>query len=866
VTVNDLPAVNASLNAISAVLLVIGYVLIRRRRIEQHRRVMIAAFATSTLFLICYVIYHANAGSKPFAGQGAVRTIYFAILITHVVLAALVPPLALITLVRGLRRRYDRHAKLARWTLPIWLYVSVTGVIVYVMLYVAYAQATVGPVVFISIDTLRADRLAMYGGARTRTPNIDRLAADGVLFENAYSHSPQTLPSHTSILSGELPFEHGVRDNIGFAVKSGQRFLQHDLKDAGYATGGFVSAYVLREQTGFSQGFDTFDDELPPASPEEPLGQVQRGGEQTVAAAIKWVDAQLPEAGSRKPEVDSRIPEAGSRKPEAGSPTVAPSAKVGRFFLFAHIYEPHTPYAPPARFANKDPYDGEVEYADEIVGKLLDHLRAKHLYDDAMIVLFADHGEGLGDHGEEEHGIFLYRETTHVPLIIKLPGSKGGRRVTTPVQHIDLVPTVLEAVRGSSVLVKQEGAQGPRGRSVLPLLKGTGDIPAASIYSEALSPRYHFGWSELYALSDERYRFIRAPNDELYDIAQDAGERKSLTAERPQVRSAMRSALDRIIAGASVTAPAAVSGEDRQKLAALGYVGTQTASSLQLSGDQLPDPKDKIEVLRTYRRATLLAGEGRFADAAALLEQLVAGDPGMTDVWLQLAEAQNRQGRLDAALAAYKQVIARDPKNPAALTGATGVLLRAGRIDEANAHAELAVDAAPAIAHEMLARIAVHQGDEAAARRHAQLAQQADSSLPMPAFIEGLILHTHGDYAAAAQRLLEAKRAMASRTEQVADLNYLAGDSLARLERYAEAEQLFRTELATFPAHVRARAGLAMLYKATGRDAEAERAVDEIVRLAPTREGFDTAVQLWTMFGEPARAAEVRARLEHPRR
>ena len=693
-----------------------------------------------------------------------------------------------------------------------------------------FPAAAEGPVVFISIDTLRADRLPAYGSTRTTTTNIDRLVADGVLFENAYAHSPQTLPSHTSILSGKLPFEHGVRDNIGFTVKDGQRFLQHALKDAGFETGGFVSSYVLREQVGFHQGFDTFDDELPAASPEQPLGSVQRGGEQTMAAAAAWIDAR----GSSK------------------------------FFLFAHIYEPHTPYTPPARFANADPYDGEVAYADEIVGKLLDHLRAKGLYDDATIVLFSDHGEGLGDHGEEEHGIFLYRETIRVPLIIKLPDSTGaGRRVAEPVQHIDLVPTILEMVRGSEG-PRVRGSEGPRvrgtGRSLLPAMTGDGTLEAANIYSESLSPRYHFGWSELYALSDDRYRLIRAPRDELYDLAQDPRELKSIASDRAQVTSAMRGALDGMIADTSVAAPSAVSDDDRQKLAALGYVGTQSGAALQLPGDQLPDPKDKIDVLRMYRRAVRLAGERRHAEAATLFRQLLQSDPGMTDVWLQLADASNRLGRPAEALAAYKEVISRDPKNPAALTGATATLLRTGSIAEARAHAELAVEVAPAIAHETLARIAVHQKDEAAARRHAQLAQQADPTLPMSAFIEGMILHGRGEYAGAARQLQEAKQAMVGRTEQLADLNYLAGDSLARLERYAEAEQLFKAELAVFPSHVPSHTGLAMLYKATGRDAEAERAIENLLRTSPNPAGIDAAAQLWTMFGDPAKAAALRAR------
>lgn len=689
----------------------------------------------------------------------------------------------------------------------VWLYRARTGD--------ARTVTAAGPIILISIDTLRADRLPAYGYKAISTPAIDRLVADSVLFENAYSHSPQTLPSHTSILSGELPFEHGVRDNIGFNVKPGQRFLQHALKARGYSTGAFVSSYVLREQTGFHQGFETFDDELPAASPEQPLGRVQRRGEDTVAAANRWIDAQS-----------------------------------GKFFLFAHIYEPHSPYAPPIRFTNADPYDGEVKYSDEIIGRLLDHLRAKNLYDGATIVLLSDHGEGLGDHGEEEHGMFLYRETTRVPLVIKLPGSAhAGRRVTVPVQHIDLVPTILDSAPGEN-----------RGRSLRPVLTGTGELASASIYSESLSPRYHFGWSELYALSDERYRLIRAPKDELYDLAQDPRELKSIVADRAQVRTAMRRALEALIANPTVTAPSAVSEADRQKLAALGYVGTQATASLQLPGDQLPDPKDKIGVLRMYREAARLTAMGKFAEAAKSFRDVLREEPGMTDAWLQLADAQTRLGDTTGALAAYKEVISRDGKNAAALTGATGALLRAGRIDEAKAHAELATGEAPAVAYEMLARIAVHERDDDAARRHARSAQQADPSLPMVAFIEGLILHTQGKFGPAAERFLETIEAMATRTEQLADLHYLVGDSLARQERYAEAERHFDAELALFPTHVRARTGLAMLYKATGRDAGAERAIHELLENSPNAEGIEAAAQLWTMFGEPQKAAAVRAR------
>lgn len=721
------------------------------------------------------------------------------------------------------------------------------------------AMAANGPIVFISIDTLRADRLPAYGYRGISTPNIDRLVADGVLFENAYTHSPQTLPSHTSILSGELPFEHGVRDNVGFQIRQDQRFVQHALKEAGFATAGFVSSYVLRRQVGFNQGFDHFDDHLPAVSPEQPLGSVQRGGEQTMAAAMRWVDGL-----AAAHEVPAAHKVTAAAREVTAAHEVPPHTS---FFLFTHIYEPHTPYTPPARFAKTDPYDGEVAYADEIVGKLLDHLRAKGLYEGATIVLFSDHGEGLGDHGEEEHGIFLYRETTHVPLIIKLPGSAGGgRRVAAPVQHIDLVPTILDFFRLPGPERSRGQAGETRGRSLLPVMRGDGTLAPTNIYSESLSPRYHFGWSELYALSDDRYRLIRAPKDELYDLTQDPEELTSIAADRAQVAGAMRAALDGMIAGAEVTAPSAVSDEDRQKLAALGYVGTQSGSALQLPGDRLPDPKDKVETLQLYRRAGQLAAEKKYAEAAGLFRQLLVTDPGMTDVWLQLAETENRLHRPAEALAAYKTIISRHPQNAAALTGATATLLRAGRIEEAKAHAGLSLAVAPAIAHETLARIAVHQKDEAAARRHAQLAQEADPTLPMKDFIEGMILHGRGDYARAAERLLAATAAAAKGTEQPADLNYLAGDSLARTERYAEAERLFRAELAVSPGHVPSHTGLAMLYKTTGRDADAERAIEELLRSSPNPAGIAAAAKLWTMFGEPARAAAVQAEFKRRQR
>lgn len=677
-----------------------------------------------------------------------------------------------------------------------------------------------GPVILISIDTLRADRLPVYGYAAGQAPAIDRFAKDAQVFDWAWTSSPQTLPAHSTMLSGQQPFTHGVRDNVGFTLAATVPWVPALLQEAGVPSAAFVSSFVLRRQTGFARGFTHYDDQLPPAGPNRTLAEVQRPGQATLAAAQRWL-LSAPE----------------------------------KYFLFFHIYEPHKPYAPPVVPPSGDRYDGEVTHADAIVGQLLDGLRARGDYDRATIILLSDHGEGLGDHGEEEHGSFLYRSTIQVPLIIKLPGAEGaGRRITTPVQHLDMAPTILTEL-GLPRPTMMEG------RPLGTLLRGDATLPAATIYAEAMSPRYHFGWSEMYALTDERYRYIRAPRDELFDLTEDRGETRSLVETRPQVRQAMRAALDRLIEGVSVAAPAAVSAADRERLAALGYVGTQSTTSTQ-SGDSLPDPKDKIEVLRLYQRAVVLAAEGKWQDAAAAYRALLAEDPSMTDVWLQLAGTLDRAGQPQAALDAYRQLIERSPTNAAALTGAAATLVQLGRYDDARAHAELAIAVAPLAAHELLARLAVQRRDADAARHHAAEAAKADPTHPMPAFVDGLLLYNSGAYAAAIPPLQNAVRALEGRTEQVADVRYVLADSLAREGRFDEAASIFTAEIAIYPTHLLARAGLAMTEWQRGRRAEARAAVEALETAAGRSgqlQGYQFAAQLWAEFGDTARAQRARA-------
>jgi len=690
-----------------------------------------------------------------------------------------------------------------------------------------YARASApvtGPIVVISVDTLRADHLPVYGYKKVRTPAIDRLAADGVVFERAYSHAPQTLPAHAALLSGHLPFETGVRDNTGFTVRPGERMLPQLLRERGYATGGVVSAFVLRKDTGIAQGFDFFDGEMP-ATTDAGFGQVQRDGAISEAIAERW----LASVGS------------------------------SRAFLFLHLDEPHRPYAPPPRFGEYLPYDGEIAYSDEIIGHFLEYLKSRQLYDRSTIVLLSDHGEGLGDHGEQEHGLFVYDEAIHVPLIIKQEGNAGaGRRVADVVQHIDLVPTMLD-------LVKAPDPGRLRGRSLKPLLDGAGRVAEVPVYSEALYARYHFGWSELTALTSDRYRYIKAPREELYDLQHDPGERSNIAPAHAAAADALRGALDRLLAGSPLHAPEAVSPEVRERLRAAGYGGA-ALDQPETPGESLPDPKDKRHIVETYREAIDLAGERKWAAAIARLQQILGDEPQLADMWSQLAAFAGRLDRHELAADAFRHCIELKPADPEGYLGAAGTFLKQRRLDEARDQAQLAADlsegdaSSSAAAHELLARVALARHDADTARVEAGLARDADPALPLPAYIEGRLLHEQGRYEEALPLLLDAAaEQQKKRGRPLSDLHYYAGDALARLERYDEAEAQLRIEIVSFPQSTRARAALAMLLRTTRRSDEARDAIADMLRVVPTPESYAAAARVWTMFGNRQEADAVRA-------
>ena len=641
------------------------------------------------------------------------------------------------------------------------------------------------PVVLISIDTLRSDHLPAYGYRGVETPAIDSLRRDAVLFARAYSQVPLTLPSHVSILTGELPAVHGVRDNVGYRYEA-KRWpsLAMELGGAGYATGGFVSAFVLRGETGVASGFTTWDDDVQRRF-REVLGHSQRPGTATAAAARRW----LATVGDRP------------------------------FFLFVHLYDPHSPYAPPEPFASRYPlpYDGEIATADAAVGELLEELRHRGLYDRAVIALLSDHGEGLGDHGESEHGLLLYREALQVPLLLKLPGGhRGGSRVEEPVQLVDVFPTLL-ALAG----VERRGKEPLAGRSLLVRGRQPRDL-----YAETYYPRLHFGWSELASVIRDRYHYIHGPAPELFDLAADTAERHDVLREQRRVYAELRRVAE--TNAKPLVGPAAEDVETQKRLAALGYA----ASAARVApGEALPDPRQRIHTLAQLQEAVNLMNQQRYLKAVPLLQRLTAESPHMVDAWEQLGVALQAAGRLEESLAAYQQALENSAGASHVAVSAGAVLLALGRNDEAKAHAELALAASPALAHDLLARVALAGGDLAAAAREARAALAAGGERVPPLVTLAGVQTKAGELDEALRTLRQAEEEVRRQggDQRVTGLQQARGDLLARLGRGAEAEAAFLGEIRDSPASLRAYSGLAMLYAAQGRADEAVSALQRMV-------------------------------------
>lgn len=479
----------------------------------------------------------------------------------------------------------------------------------------AFAEAPLKPppdVFLVTIDTLRADHVHCYGDADIETPALDALAKDGIRFTKAFTPSPITNTSHASILTGLLPGSHGVTD---FAVPLSPEHptIAESLKARGYRTAAFIGAVILDSKTlapGFDRGFDYYDNFPEHSETKSRFGRVERRGLDVVHRAETWLRAH----------------------------------PAGSHFVWVHLYDPHDPYEPPPPYAQKYKghlYDGEIAYADSALAHLLLFIKQSGRYSNSIVIVVGDHGEGLGEHHEDTHGVFLYDSTTHVPLIVKLPAqAHAGTVIQAQVRTLDIAPTVLELTGASAVETSD-------GESLLPYFNaasapgtsGTQDRPAIGETDYPL----RFGWAPLRSLRAEGFKFIEAPRPELYDLKSDAGELHSeFTPEDPRVQKA-REALAEIRAHESPQAGKAAPPEGSSgQLKALGYASS--AGSSQGSPSSLPDPKDKIEEQNLLHAAMLASDDDRSADARQALEKVLALDPKSPTALRQLGEIELRSG------------------------------------------------------------------------------------------------------------------------------------------------------------------------------------------------------------------------------
>jgi arylsulfatase A-like enzyme/Flp pilus assembly protein TadD len=613
-------------------------------------------------------------------------------------------------------------------------------------------------VLVVTIDTLRADRVGIYGAANVATPNIDALAREGAWAARAVVHAPLTRPSHVSLFTGRYPAEHGIRDNVSPPLAANVPVLAEAFKRAGFATAAFVASAVVDRQSGLARGFDLYSDRFDP-------GEDRKAGDRVIAEATAWI-------GGRS-----------------------------RFFAWVHLYDPHAPYLPPGRYAaeyHDRPYDGTVGWSDELIGRLTGALRGSGALDSTLVIVTSDHGESLGEHGEDVHGYFVYEATLRVPLVIRGPGVRPGTRVDTLARTIDLYPTILDmtGVAGDA----------SSGRSLAPALRSGAAMPDESSFAESLVPLLHYGWSDLRAVNDGRWKYILAPKPELFDLQNDPGELRNLVAAEPARASALRAAVEarlRVEQSALKSSPssAGVSAEVLERLGALGYVGPGRSVSPKpdtaKSGRAKADPKDKladykalstamqdaIVALRAKRYADALrglqtvvargvdsvevhqylgrayAGLGRWREAATEFDKAVTASPEDGETWRALGEARVALGDRQGAIRAFEKLTALAPKDAVALMQLGEAYRDLARYDEASKaiQAALAIDPAPAQYWNSLGTVLGARGKMAEAERAFAEATAREPANGMYVYNRALALRQLGRRGEAAAQFIRAR-------------------------------------------------------------------------------------------------------------
>jgi len=665
-------------------------------------------------------------------------------------------------------------------------------------------------VLLITIDTLRWDHLGVYGDRQAATPALDALAGRGMRFETAVAHVPLTAPSHASILTGLTPLRHGVRDNGGYTLSPAVPTLATRLAAAGYRTGAFVSGFPLDHRFGLATGFEIYDDRLARTAGRGPY--TERPANVTTDRVIAWLDQPT------------------AREAPASAPRDRP------WLAWVHYFDPHAPYAPPAAFANRFAdrlYDGEVAFVDEQIGRLLDHLATLGQLERTVVLVTADHGESLGEHGEETHGVFVYDATLRVPFIVAAPSRSAGRSSPVVARSIDIVPTLLDLV-GLPVPTDVDG------RSLRPALEGH-SLPDAPAYVESLLAQRHLGWASLQGIRSSAWKYIQAPRPELYDLKRDPGEHTNRIADHDREASSLQASLQR---EARVTpAPAGAAPTDERtaaQLRALGYLAGR-ASSQPSSGEQR-DPKDGVRTITTLERgvAEVAADPAR---AIVLLESVLRDDPNVSLAYRHLALAHIALGQHASAISRLewlRQHGQATPDDLLTLAESHRALGHDGEARELVAHAARLDPRSPEPAlTEARAAMAAQRVDIAEAAYRRALATSPDHPEALRGLGEAALVR--GDLADAVG-LFERAHARdpddPTGTLRLAVVRARTGDLQAALP-------LFEQAVAGLPDNPEALAGLAAALARSGRPAEAvpyfERAIRAGLRTPAVLNGMGFA-------------------------
>ncbi len=724
-------------------------------------------------------------------------------------------------------------------------------------------------VLLFTLDTTRADHLGCYGYPRIRTPNIDALAAEGVLFRNATAQVPLTLPSHSSIFTGTYPYAHGVRDNGGFYLEPEKITLAEVLKAKGWATSAFVGAFVLDSRWGINQGFDHYYDNFDFAKYKTiSLDSVQREGGEVVKAFFDWFRTN----GDR------------------------------RFFSWIHFYDPHTPYEPPEPYKTEYAgrpwglYDGEIAYVDSLIGKVLQSLREKGVLDRTIIVVAADHGESLGEHGESSHAFFIYDATVSVPLVLKLPGSKSKAAIVEDqVENVDIMPTLLGLLGIDVPKVVQ-------GKSLVPLLAGDRAGDDRMAYSESYYPRYHYGWSELKSLRTARFQYIQAPRPELYDVIRDPMERTNIfgrnSSQAERFVREMKRIEERSAAGGETSkAPRQMDDDALEKLKALGYVGGFTSSARLSRSGGLADPKDKIHLYNKIKQAEGASADREFDEALKRISEVIEEDPGIMEarqvrgqIYMELdrpadavaecraaleidpeyeaaiftmAQAYRKLGKPEEAAAGFRRLIEMDPKDPKPYMNLGELAIEARDFDAAIALLEKALAADPvhgAVAHNLLGSAYLEKKMLEPAEREIRKSLEMRPQMPDAHYNLGLLYEEKGDPLKAAEEYrkeIEIHPAAHPAYFNLALLCARTGDRQGEIANFKEAVK-------ANPRFARGYLFLAKAYLDRGEE------FDEAIRLA--RKGLELEPEaesaplghyvLADIYNRLGRLAEYRAELE----